>query len=103
MSLQEQLNIVLNTDIFIGIHGAGLTHVVFQKSNRALIELVPSSAIGHHFELLSSINKVRYLRCAIENGSPQTTEKIFDCIQLKLQELCPNMNSMTISTNKTNT
>lgn len=39
MSFSEQLEITRNTDIFIGIHGAGLTHLLFLPDWAACIEM----------------------------------------------------------------
>jgi len=39
MSFEEQLNITHNTDIFIGMHGAGLTHFLFLPKWAVAVEL----------------------------------------------------------------
>ena len=39
MSFSEQLEITRNTDILIGIHGAGLTHLLFLPDWAACIEM----------------------------------------------------------------
>jgi len=91
LSIEEQLNIIVQTDIFVGMHGAGLTHVLFLKSNRALIELTHSGSPSVHFELMASINNVNYHRCSITDGAPTTAKTIFDCITKKLYEMCPSM------------
>lgn len=39
MSFKDQLKITRNTDIFIGIHGAGLTHLLFLPKWATLFEL----------------------------------------------------------------
>lgn len=95
LSIDQQLSIILQTDLFLGMHGAGLTHVLFLKPNRALIELVPSDLIGTHFELMASINKIKYHRCSINNGASNTAETIYNCINLKLLELCPKISLAT--------
>ena len=39
--MQQQLQIISDTDVLIGMHGAGLTHTAFLPKHAALIELVP--------------------------------------------------------------
>ena len=39
MSFLEQLEVSHNSDIFIGMHGAGLTHMLYQPDWGAIIEL----------------------------------------------------------------
>jgi glycoprotein 2-beta-D-xylosyltransferase len=98
LTIEEQLNTIVQTDLLIGVHGAGLTHVLFMKSNRALIELVTASKGGIHFDLMASLNNVKYHRCVILDGVETTSKMIYDCITKKLFEMCP---SMTTSTNST--
>jgi glycoprotein 2-beta-D-xylosyltransferase len=98
LSFVEQLKIIVETDIFVGVHGAGLTHVLFLKSNRALIELAGFTQIGDHFDLLASMNKINYHRCMISDGSPSATQTIYDCITKKLSEMCPSTTTSTMST-----
>ena len=102
-SIVDQLKIVVGTDVFVGIHGAGLTHTVFLKSNRALVELVGGPQSGHHFDLFASMNSVNYYPCQITNGSPTTTQTIYNCIMKKLSEMCPSTTTSTMSTESTKT
>jgi glycoprotein 2-beta-D-xylosyltransferase len=95
LSIEEQLNTIIRTDLFVGVHGAGLTHVLFLKSNRTLIELVPSSRAGVHFVLMASMNNVKYYRCVIPNGASTTAQTIFNCVKLKLFEMCPPVTTST--------
>jgi protein O-GlcNAc transferase len=39
MPFEDQLNITLNTDILIGMHGSGLTHLLFLPDWAVLFEL----------------------------------------------------------------
>lgn len=103
MSFAEQLKIIINTDVFVGVHGAGLTHVLFLKSNRALIELVPHRQLGDHFSLLASMNKVKYDPCRLPVPSRITTDHIYDCISKRVFELCPVTAAIPSSTSTTET
>ena len=87
----EQLKIIVDTDVFVGVHGAGLTHVFFLKSNRILIELTPSKQTGKHFSLLSSIHQINYHACRLlaDRSPTASAQRIYDCITKKIFELCP--------------
>ncbi|CAF1463117.1 unnamed protein product [Rotaria sordida] len=90
LAIKEQLNTIIQTDIFIGMHGAGLTHVLFMKANRTLIELIPPPGnAGMHYDLMASINNINYYRCLITTESTMTTQRIFDCINRKISQMCP--------------
>jgi glycoprotein 2-beta-D-xylosyltransferase len=93
LSFVEQLKIIVETDIFVGVHGAGLTHVLFLKSNGALIELANIPRSLSHFDLLASMNKINYQRCLINNKPSTTAPMIYNCITKKLSELCPSVTS----------
>jgi hypothetical protein len=72
------------------MHGAGLTHVIFMKTNRILIELTTSEwQRQNHFQQMSSMSNINYHRCLIINGQPTTVETIFNCITNKLFQICP--------------
>lgn len=65
VSIADQIRNISNTDILIGVHGAGLAHVIFQKMGSVLIEIFPS-AYGiyknDHFERLARWSGVNYLK-----------------------------------------
>lgn len=53
-TLEQQLEMISNTDILIGMHGAGLTHTLFLPQHAGLIELIPnywSSAMDHFMSI----------------------------------------------------
>jgi glycoprotein 2-beta-D-xylosyltransferase len=89
LPFEEQLNIIMQTDIFIGVHGAGLTHVLFLKSNHVLIELVTSVQTNVHFSLMASMNNVKYRRCLIKDGASTASQTIFDCVRRAISTMCP--------------
>ncbi|XP_064616736.1 uncharacterized protein LOC135480746 [Liolophura sinensis] len=62
MSFGEQLQHIRNTDILIGIHGAGLSHALFLPQHAGLIEIFSSRklAVNRHFQALARWRGVRY-------------------------------------------
>jgi Glycosyltransferase 61 len=63
-NMTQQLQFVVNADILVGMHGAGMTHVLFLPKWAAVIELVPSywSAISEHFQAIATWRNLVYER-----------------------------------------
>lgn len=61
--MKEQLKFIRKTDILIGMHGAGLTHVLFLPKTSGLIELFPQKfrKMFHYFKLFEVITTRRSL------------------------------------------
>ena len=60
MPFEEQINITANTDVLIGMHGAGLTHVLFQPDWGVLFELYNCDD-EHCYKDLSRLRGLRYM------------------------------------------
>jgi glycoprotein 2-beta-D-xylosyltransferase len=62
--MRRQLQYIVDTDVLIGMHGAGLTHALFLPKSSAIIELVPNywSASSEHFEAISAWRNLVYER-----------------------------------------
>ena len=63
-NMQQQLRMISDTDMLIGMHGAGLTHALFLPSHGAVLEFLPNywSATNIHFEAFSRWSGLHYLR-----------------------------------------
>jgi hypothetical protein len=61
MTLGEQMSIIHNTDILVGMHGAGLAHVMFMRPNTHVIELHPYKFRKMIFQNIAKIMDVRYV------------------------------------------
>ncbi|CAF0779939.1 unnamed protein product [Didymodactylos carnosus] len=86
LSVHDQLNTVFNSDIVLGIHGAGLTHALFMKQNRVMIELYSRTA--DHFRLLAQAHNVNYLHCVITETEVSATT-VAGCITQMFKLMCP--------------
>ena len=65
-SKEEQLRLIANTDILIGLHGAGLTWCVFMKKNSQLIELYPGNSNTDNYIRWCKIANVNYKRLCVD-------------------------------------
>ena len=63
MPMRDQLRLVINADILVGVLGAGLTHAVFLSRGGGLLELAPKFSVTEHFEAIASYRQLVYLRC----------------------------------------
>lgn len=71
MSFEDQLKLLRNTNILVGIHGAGLMYIMFAAEEAILIEIHPSYRQDRHFRHAARMtNKVSisslHLSCPID-------------------------------------
>ncbi|CAI2733171.1 unnamed protein product [Schistosoma spindalis] len=62
LTIIEQLKLIINTDILIGMHGAGLTYTLLLSNTSSIIELFPYYCCIHnkHFIKLSQLRHIHY-------------------------------------------
>ena len=61
MSMKDQLDVFTNTDILIGMHGAGMAHVMFLPPHAAIFELFPNYwGFLIHFKAFSRWRGLKY-------------------------------------------
>jgi len=64
LPMRDQLQLVVNAGILVGVIGAGLTHALFLPRGAALLELAPNSMWddSRHFEAIAFWRGLVYLR-----------------------------------------
>lgn len=60
LPFEEQVRIASETDILAGVHGAGLTHSMFQKPGSALVEIIPRNFNFKGFRNLAKLRGHQY-------------------------------------------
>jgi len=72
LNMQQQLQRISDTDVLVGMHGAGLSHAVFLPHWAAVIELVPRywSAESNQFRKIAEWRNLVYERWV--NNDPRT-------------------------------
>jgi len=64
-TVKEQLEIIANTDILIGVHGAGLAWCIFMKNGSTLIEMYPGNSNTDNYIRWCKIANIKYKRLCI--------------------------------------
>jgi len=72
LSMQQQLQHIADTDVLVGMHGAGLSHAMFLPRWAAMVELVPHywSAESNQFKQIAAWRNLTYERWV--NNDPRT-------------------------------
>ena len=62
LPMKQQLQLVATTDIFIGMHGAGLAHTLFLPKHGGLVEFYPTywSVSNRHFRAMAKWRGLQY-------------------------------------------
>ncbi|OHT11290.1 hypothetical protein TRFO_19408 [Tritrichomonas foetus] len=88
LTIQEQLNLVCNVSLLIGIHGGGLTHMIFQKPSTeetptAVIEILPYNYTCRNWYRFAAVTaNVRYFKWVntfFNNTQPYRGTKDSNC------------------------
>ena len=64
-TVKEQLEIIANTDILIGVHGAGLSWCIFMKNGSTLIEMYPGNSNTDNYIRWCKIANIKYKRLCV--------------------------------------
>jgi len=64
LSMEDQLRLITQTDVLIGMHGAGLAHALMLQKHAAMVELIPSyyGSENNHFADLARWSGISYLK-----------------------------------------
>ena len=75
LEIGEQLRLISQTDILLGMHGAGLTHALFLPAHAGIIELIPDYFTLHngHFKGITRWRHLKYLRWTSRADMDNTT------------------------------
>jgi protein O-GlcNAc transferase len=85
--LREQISIVRNTDVLVGVHGAGLTHDMFLSPRSAVVEILPSELAHKGFRNLAKLRGHSYFReHAEKDGMDEEREKDWHNENVVLEE-----------------
>jgi hypothetical protein len=68
ISFYEQINIVGNTDVLIGVHGNGLSHILFLPQTAGAIEIFPSDAYTLDYRMFADARGIDYLGISSNRG-----------------------------------
>jgi protein O-GlcNAc transferase len=77
--LREQISIVRDTDVLVGVHGAGLTHGMFLPPRSAVVEILPSELAHKGFRNLAKLRGHSYFREHAEKDGTEEEGKKKDC------------------------
>ena len=67
--MKEQIEKISTTDVLVGVHGAGMTHVLFLPLHSSVIEVVPSGYDGRiHFQYMSAWRGHHYAKVGASGG-----------------------------------
>jgi capsular polysaccharide biosynthesis protein len=85
-SIEQQINMFMNAKFIIGVHGAGLTNIVFCKSGTNVVEIIPRSYFIDTFLVTASRLNLDYHRFYEDDSliSPSDGELKFNDIFLDI-------------------
>ena len=60
LSFMQQVQIMKNTDVLIGIHGNGLSHTLFLPRDAFVIEFMPDNCLLFDYRMLAKMRGIKY-------------------------------------------
>jgi hypothetical protein len=60
LSFKEQVNIAANSDVLLGLHGNGLSHILFLPTNATVIEIFPKDTFRAEYRILAKARGFNY-------------------------------------------
>jgi hypothetical protein len=89
ISFAKQLEIVRNSNIIVGVHGAGLTWIMFAAEEAVLVEMHPSYRLDRHFRHLARLVNKDYL--PMRSLSRETCLSTSDTVHIAIPEFLRTM------------
>jgi hypothetical protein len=97
-NVKEQLEIIANTDILIGVHGAGLSWCIFMKNGSTLIEMYPGNSNTDNYIRWCKIANIKYKRLCINITTgklPHFRSATVNINEDQIQDIKKNINTLT--------
>ncbi|KAK4064188.1 uncharacterized protein Triagg1_9167 [Trichoderma aggressivum f. europaeum] len=87
ISFAEQLKIVRETDLLVGVHGAGLTHLMFLQPGSAVLEILPEGFQHKGFRNLAQMLGISFFRAhaKMHGDASGNNQWQFDAVELDQQ------------------
>jgi protein O-GlcNAc transferase len=82
LTFPQQLQIIKNTDILIGVHGNGLTHSLFLPPNSKVIEIFPPESHLLDYRMLCNVAGLDYYGVDTVNEALYTPEQSYEIGEL---------------------
>ena len=94
ITFKNQIGLFNSANTIVGAHGAGLTNMIFSKSNTNIIEFAPENHPNNFFQRVSQINNLNYRKIVSKNLKLNDHNKRGDIlVDLKiLRESYENLN-----------
>ncbi|POR32116.1 Uncharacterized protein TPAR_07686 [Tolypocladium paradoxum] len=85
----EQLKTVRRTDLLVGVHGAGLTHLMFLQPGSAVLEILPDGFQHKGFRNLAQMLGIGYFRAhtKMHGDASGNDQWQFDAVEIDQQRL----------------
>ena len=100
ITFKNQIGLFNSASTIVGAHGAGLTNMIFSKSNTNIIEFAPENHPNNFFYRVSQINNLNYRKIVSKNLRLNNHNKKGDIlVDLKiLKESFENLNEIKNNT-----
>lgn len=69
-SLEEQVRLFAEVDLLVGLHGNGLSNLLWVPHHGAVLELFPTEFHHYHYQLLSEMRGLQYVGIQEDNPQP---------------------------------
>ncbi|UKZ48001.1 hypothetical protein TrVGV298_002237 [Trichoderma virens] len=90
----EQIQIVRETDLLVGVHGAGLTHLMFLQPGSAVLEILPEGLQHKGFRNLAQMLGIGFFRAhaKMHGDASGDNQWQFDAVELDQRRLIDLIN-----------